>query len=597
MKLEYNIVGVAKKSEEDLRTIYRSIGDGVFGLALGVTGSRKLAREIAVETFRRVVRYAVTFNTDMSGQYWILDICMQLSLNSLRDPAVSAMSITKEKIDNASSLLQDTLFKLGGDRGTMILLKALTDLKNVDIAQLCGYYSGSAGAEIRRGIAKLADMDDMRQKKELLPQLKQDIGSVCPDYYSRISEEEPTAVSHVSHEAMYLSEELNSFSTGAEEDEKITGRERERKEKAKWKWLRIAAVFAGALLIAGIVAGIIAATRKRNTDNEPSPPPGVQYGNKIDMVIAGGKLYYRGVGGGIFRFDDEKGEPEQIYDGTARELVTDGTKLYFRSDRSKLFSINTDGTGLKQLCDISGTTLCFSGGRLYFSASDGIYSMPGEGVADDSELTPVYIEEVEDAPSRQSIVVTDDGRVLFSGGADKGIFTVSEFSGSSVLGLIYFDEVYYLTLWNGKLLFDGIAADGIEMYLMDIDLKKAEVVGLEYSTGSDGNIDYTTGAGTPALSYSAAYTPYGDRLWYEGYEIDENGLKKNIGIYVISYNSGDPELLLPLPEEGLHVTEMLSDGKSLYCFYSDGRSDGERRLVAYDLNDFNDAKVVFDVRR
>ena len=65
-------------------------------------------------------------------------------------------------------------------------------------------------------------------------------------------------------------------------------------------------------------------------------------------------------------------------------------------------------------------------------------------------------------------MVTDDGRVLFSGGADKGIFTVSEFSGSSVLGLIYFDEVYYLTLWNGKLLFDGIAADGIEMYLMDI---------------------------------------------------------------------------------------------------------------------------------
>ena len=39
---------------------------------------------------------------------------------------------------------------------------------------------------------------------------------------------------------MYLSEELNSFSAGAEEDEKIAGRERERKEKAKGKWLRIA---------------------------------------------------------------------------------------------------------------------------------------------------------------------------------------------------------------------------------------------------------------------------------------------------------------------------------------------------------------------
>ncbi|MBO4326496.1 MAG: hypothetical protein J5950_04430 [Clostridia bacterium] len=577
MKLEYNIVGVAKNSEEDLRAIYDSMGLGVFALALSVTGSRKLARETAVETFKRVVRYAVTFDTDMNGQYWILDICMQLSRNSMRDPAVSASQMAREKVDNASALLQDALFGLGGDRGTMLLLKATTDLKNVDIAQLCGYYSGSAGAEIRRGIARLADIDESREKKEILRTLKKDVAAICPDYYDRIKDEERTALSHVSHEAMYLSDGEAAFSADGGEEEKVAQREDERRKKARSVRIRVIAVLLGLLLIGGIVAGIIISSRSGSEPSKETVPPGVQYGNTINMVFAGGKLFYRGVGGGIYCYDPDSGEQTLVYDGTARELVTDGTRLYFRSDRSKLFSVNTDGTGLNQLCSISGTTLCFSGGRLYFSASDGIYSVSPEGEGDGSGLVQEYIEEVEDAPARYCIVVTDNGKVMFSGGADKGIYSVSGSSGSSDLKEYNIDEVYYMTLWNGKLLFDAVTADGIELFTLDIDAKQLTSAGVR--------------------SYSAAYCTDGNKLYYEGYIDDGSGVKKDIGIYVTESDSGEQKLLLPVAEDALHVSEMITDGTRLYCFCSDGKQEGERRLISYALNDFSDSKVIFDVKR
>ena len=50
MNLEYRIVGAAKNSEEDLRAIYDEMGTGVYTLALSLTRSRKLAREVAVGT-------------------------------------------------------------------------------------------------------------------------------------------------------------------------------------------------------------------------------------------------------------------------------------------------------------------------------------------------------------------------------------------------------------------------------------------------------------------------------------------------------------------------------------------------------------------
>ncbi|MBR0157860.1 MAG: hypothetical protein IJM24_02135 [Clostridia bacterium] len=598
MKLEYNIVGVAKQSEEDLRTIYNSTRTGVFGLALAVTGSRKLAREIAVETFRRVKRFAGSFDTEMNGEYWIYDICMQLSRNSLRDPAVAELPMTRERVDNASSLLGDVLFGLDGDRGKMLVLKAATELRNSDIASLNGYYSGSAAGEIRRGIARTAEKDPSRDKKTLLRELRADIEKICPDLYDAIGGEEQTRVAHVSHEAMYLENGQEAFG-GSGEEQIVAEREAQRKKQASSRRLRILLICGGVLLAAAVLVTVLIVSRHRERPEESPQDRSVQYGNTVNMCKAGDWLFYRGISGGIFRYNAAAGgAPEQIFAGTARELITDGSRLFFRGDKSKIYSLEFDGSGMKQLCERSGTTLTFAGGLLYFSGSDGIYAMPPEGVDNDEDLAVIYPEEVKDAPSRNCMVVTPEGRVLFSGGADKGIFEVLEPGGTKGLGLLYFDEAYYITLWDGKLLFDSKVGDGIQLLVMDIDRKKIAVAGLKYDVDAQGEIaDYESGAGTPVLSYAAAYCTLGDRLFFEGYTDDGAGMRTNVGIYALKRNSDTPELLLATPETELHITEMFTDGSRLYCFYSDGEADGARRLISYALDDPGDRKVVFEGTR
>lgn len=598
MKLEYNIVGVAKQSEEDLRTIYKNTKTGVFGLALAVTGSRKLARELGVETYRRVQRFAGGFDTDLNGEYWIYDICMQLSKNSLRDPGVAELPMARERVDNASALLNDVLFGLEGDRGKMLVLKAASDLRNSDIAALNGYYSGSAAGEIRRGIARTAEKDPSRDKKHLLAELRADIEQICPDYYDAITGEEKTRVAHVSHEVLYLQDGQELFG-GSGEEQIVADREKQRKKQAGSKRLKVLLICGGALLLAAAVfVTVLLASRNREQPDDPQNY-NVQYGNTVNMCKAGDWLFYRGVSGGIFRYDTAGGgAPEQIFDGTARELITDGTRLFFRGDKSKIFSLNFDGSGLKQLCERSGTTLTFAGGRLYFSGSDGIYALPPEGVDNDEDLAVIYPEEVEDAPARYCMVVTPEGRVLFSGGADKGIFEVLEPGGTKGLGLMYFDEAYYITLWDGKLLFDSKLTDGIELMVMDIDRKMISVAGLKYETDAEGEItDYDSGTGTPVLSYAAAYCTWDNKLYYEGYTEDGTGARNDVGIYALERNSDTPAMLLATPDAELHITEMFTDGVRLYCFYSDGEAKGARRLVSYALADLSDQTVIFEGTR
>jgi len=594
LKLEYNIVGVAKESEEDLRAIYDEAGAGVWALALTVTGSRKLAREIAVEVFHRIKLWAHSFDTEMNGVQWISDMCLRLSENCLRDPVVKELPIAKQQVDNASALISDLLFKLDGDRDTLIAAKATLGLGTRELAELTGYYPASVRAEQNRGIARLAEMDEARDKKTLLKTIGRELRTLAPDYWEAALGDKPTAVSHVSHEAMYLSDEEGRFEGGEQERAAVEHREKVRREAKKRR--TIVGIIIGAVLLAAAAVAALVVVHVRNKAEQPKEDPAanVQFGNTVDMVKIGDVLYFRGVAGGIYGWDTlAGGDPFLVTEESARELITDGTRLIFRStERSRLFSIETDGSGLKQLCGRAGTTLAYANGKVYFSASDGIYAMPSTGVGDDAELEAVYIEEVEDAPSRSHMAVTEDGRVIFSGGADKGIYEVTDWNGSGVLSMKYFDEAYYFTLWDGTVLFDSMLAGSIYLYRMNIDTGALTQIGVTETESGEA-------AGEAVLSYSAAYTVLGDTLYYEGCKSDGGTGKTDIGLYSIAAGaSGESaKLLLGLDAEGAHVTEMFTDGERLYCFYSDGLASGERRLVAYDLDDFAESTVVFSGRR
>ena len=600
MNIAYEIVGIAKGNREDVEAVYKKTGLGVFSLALSVTKSRRLAREIAVETFRRVIRYAYSFDTDNDGGQWIADICMQLSRNSLRDPAVRSAAVSKELTDNASALLDDTLNKLSGDRGTLIILKAtMPFLRTSDAARLTGYYVQSAGAEQRRGIAALAGMDEAREKKNIIPDLTEDLQKICPDYLEDILSDRNTAVEHVSHEAMYLDDEVNTFSGGGSETEIVEKRENERKKNGRKKALIIAGAVLAVAVIAVVTVLLIVNSRRSANEDTPGETTSAQFGNSIDMLKIRDRLYYRGVSGGIYAYDCVKGgEPVRISDETAKELVTDGESLYFRSAQgNKIYRIGTDGGGLKKLCGLSGTTLTYSGGYIYFSGSDGIYAVSTLGAENDEDIVTVYAEETEDSPSRNHMTVTESGQVVFSGGADGGLFLVGEWNSSSVLYYIYLGEVYYFTEADGYLLFDELAGSAINLYLLDVDARKAYSVGVEYVKDEEGRLTSETAGGEQATTYSTAYCCAGQYIYYEGCTFDDFGRAENIGIYRTKLNSAETELLLELPQEGPHITEMFCDGDSLFCLYSDGLKDSTRQLVKYDTGNFENAAVIFSETR
>ena len=82
-----------------------------------------------------------------------------------------------------------------------------------------------------------------------------------------------------------------------------------------------------------------------------------------------------------------------------------------------------------------------------------------------------------------------------------------------------------------------------------------------------------------------------DHSVHLSYRLDLSDLSEEIGEAECVVECA--KLLLELPAEGLQVTEMFTDGERLYCFFSDGRSGGKRRLTAYELDDFSKATEIF----
>ena len=72
MDFAYLIVGISKNEEKDLKELYDKTHHTVYGLALSLVRDRVLARDITIETYRRVKQFANTYDTDINVEYWLL---------------------------------------------------------------------------------------------------------------------------------------------------------------------------------------------------------------------------------------------------------------------------------------------------------------------------------------------------------------------------------------------------------------------------------------------------------------------------------------------------------------------------------------------
>lgn len=569
MNVEYNIVGIARGEKNEMAELCSKVGHTVFAAALFILKDKKDAKNVSVETFRRVRAFAYSFDTDMNGEYWITDMAVNISRNYLTEkkdmPEISS-------VDNASSLLTSALDSLSNERGLLLALRSLSELSFRDISDITGYYRDSCRKEISRGKKELSVLAGGETKpKNICAELKKDIIQCCPDFYDLIDSDYDTAVSHISHERLYLDTEQAQFN-GNDEKAVVTERENVRKAEKKHRLLIACVIILSFLLVAGAVVASVMTYRRRNSEPAPTERPSVQFGNTVDFTGADGKIFYRGITGGIYSYKAGDDSPVKISDENAKELVSDGTRLYFRSTSgSKIFSMEFDGSGVTQLSNVSGTTLAVSSGYLYFSTSKGISRinvslLPGTV----SEAEDVYVAEVEDAPSRNHMGVTEDGRVFFSGGADLGLYEVTAFGEGTGLTPVYFDEAYYFQIDGDNLYYDVRLFDKIYIYCMQTSDRKM------YSL--------------PVFTYTAAYYINDGYIYYEGVMFDEEGniREGSTGLYKMKLDSEAPEMLFEIPLDGLHMSEIYADSSNIYCYYSDGLSGGERKIAVYDLNGRNE---------
>ena len=207
MNIEYLIVGVAKDSNEDFHELYQKMRISVYSLALSIVKNKNIARDIAAETFKRVKQSAYKFDTDLSGEYWILDIAYRLSHNALSSEALQSR-LALQRIDNASLLLGELINNSKNDRAPIILLRTLSSLRKSDIAKMLNYYQVSCKAEYNRGITQLKVKNNYLSKKEIISTLKSDAKDACPDYWSYVIAESSEQMAELSDEAINYVEKI-----------------------------------------------------------------------------------------------------------------------------------------------------------------------------------------------------------------------------------------------------------------------------------------------------------------------------------------------------------------------------------------------------
>ncbi len=594
MDLEYLIVGIARGEEEDYHNLYLQTYRTVFALSLSIVKDKGLARCIAVETYRRVAKQAYLFDTELNAEYWILDIARHLSVNALQDPQLKALA-DGQKADNLTFLLQETIYHLKNERGTLLLLHALSGLSRKDIAKLLWYYQQSASNEYRRAVAELKkrefpDKTQYRRRADILAQLKKDAQACTPDYWDLILSDMPSKAEHISHEEINLSDEEAAFT---QEDQKLYRLKKEAARARRIKMTRnLLLCAAAAVCAAAVVFLVVRLVRKGGEAVNPGPSSdesAAQHGNTLALVENDGYVYYQGKDNCLYKraLSASDSEPVKISDHFVKELLTDGRYLFYRNNTDgKMYRCAFDGSNPICLAPVSGAAMALYGDCVYFSGNNGIYCVPKDGVQREEEIRQVLSTEGDSNLFRYDINIAGDGTIYFSSGAGKGLHRVTDFQGTPSTEGLYLDEVYLFTIEGDYLYFDVLYQSVLLLYRVDLRDDTITVVGQTVPADPEqrpvNHVYLTTGA----------YDVYGTDIYYYGYQISDSGDRFDYGLYKISAG-GAPELLFSYQDDAVYISDIHVTETMIYCFYSDGKKDGIRKLTAFPRNALDKAVILF----
>ena len=608
MNLEYLIVGIAKENQDDLKEFYNRTYCSAYALALAYTKDRFLAKAVVIEAYRRVMKYAYKFDTDMNAEYWLLDIVKNLSVNALCDGELTKLA-GEMHLDNISILIRNAILETDEDRGKIIMLRTVSSLSKSETAALLWYNKASCDGEFGRGIRQLVAMQpEERSKAGVKEQLPLHIKECAPQMLDEILSERETIVAKVSHKNYMIGDDEFALPGESKENRK----QRIAVKKAADRKKRIITVCVVAAIVCALIAGGLIWWFIENGDTNLENPEDEytviepQYDSRIALAEKNGVLYYQNLSdqGFLYSMDlnDSSAKPVKLCETAPDELVIEDGYLYYRSGgsvyrRELAAAPGTEGEKL----DVNGVSIDIYNEKIYFCSNPA----PSVYRVSRMKLDGTDVETVYEATTPIPYVkVAEDGSIYFSLGANNkngvNFFRLVLHEGDYTEETLQHSGVYDFQLSNSAAYFDVVDAKLDPDAIGTGSIYRVEVV--------DGIVNTDV---MSAVLLSAAFYADGEYIYYYGCkEIDENGEPVEKGIYRISADvaedggnvGGEPVLAVSLGESEYDVSDMYVSGGYLYCYSCTGEKEGAfMKLEAYELDGeglvkSNGSTVIFSVK-
>ncbi len=589
VNLEYLIVGIAKENQDDLAEFCKRTQGSAYALALSYTKDRFTAKQIVTEAYRRIIKYAYKFDTDLNAEYWLLDIVKNLSVNALCDGEFSR-SASEMHLENVSTLLRQALVETDEDRGKIIVLRVGTGLSKSEIARLLWYKKASSDGEFVRGINQLVALSpEERNASYVKEQLASDINECTPDFMPLILNEKETALAKVSHKNYMIGDD--EFALPGESKENRQQRIAAKRAEAKRKRI-IAACITVAVVCIVAAAGLIwwfasnGETNLKEPDEDTITVTEPQHNTKVAMIENNGVLYFQNLadGGKLYSLDmtEASAKPVKLCDDSPKEILLEDGYIYYRTeDNARIYRrpVNAAAESESELLVKKGGSFDVENGKLYYSSSAGISVMEIET----GDVEDVYIAD-NAKDFRYDVAVGEDGTVYYSTGAAEGVYAglfrlVPAEDGYAKEQLLTVN-VYDFQLKDSKIYFDMVNLDGS----LTGSVCRVEITDKGYVESESMN----------AVLLSAAFVVTEKHVYYYGCESVDNADKPvGKGIYRVSVENatdsgligGIPELVISLEESEYNVSDMYVSGGYLYCYFCSGEKDGAHmELTSYSLD-------------
>lgn len=164
-KLQQLIILISRGERDALAELYRHTRTAVYGLALSYLKNTHDAQDVTQDVFVQVWDCAEQYRPIGSPIGWILTICRNMCLMSLRrekrnatlsDEEWDAIPAQESELDiHERLLLQQALGALGEEERRIVLLHAVTGMKHREIAKLLEVPLATVLSKYHRALKKM----------------------------------------------------------------------------------------------------------------------------------------------------------------------------------------------------------------------------------------------------------------------------------------------------------------------------------------------------------------------------------------------------------------------------------------------------------